>query len=307
MTGGAAPTAGALTVVIPTHGRPAGLAAALSSLANATPPPAGMAVVVVADGEQPPVRAAVALARREGLDVELREQARSGPASARNRGALGARTVAIAFLDDDCQVAEGWPAAICAALAREPDAIIGGPIVNGCPDRLASVASHLVLSTVTRWMAEHDRDQAFVASMNAGMSVVTFNALRGFDAAFPTPAAEDRDFCERATRSGRRLVEDPNALVVHHHELGLLGLWRQQFAYGRGAAQLRASRQRRGEGSSGPRLRLYVELARAALAGDRRSATLSAVVLAQIAYLAGWLREAIVRGSVGSGQTSRES
>jgi GT2 family glycosyltransferase len=295
-----------LTVVIPTHARPDGLAAALASLAAASAPPAGMTVVVVADGEQPAVGDVVASARRAGLEVELREQERAGPAAARNRGARDARTVAVAFIDDDCQVAAGWPAAICAALAREPDAIVAGPIINGCPERLGSVASQLVLSTVTLWMAEHDPQQAFVASMNVAMSVATFNDLGGFDAAFPTPAAEDRDFCERATRSGHRLIHEPEAIVIHHHELDLVGLWRQQFAYGRGAAVLRATRERRGEGSPPPRLRLYAALARGALLGPRRAATLSAVALTQIAYLAGWAWGASVSRSAGAAEPLRE-
>ncbi len=306
MSGEAGAGGMSLTVVIPTHARPQGLAAALASLAGATAPPAGLSVVVVADGEQPAVRDVVASARTRGLAVELREQQRSGPAAARNRGALDARTVAIAFIDDDCQVAPSWPGAICATLARHPDAIVAGPIVNGCPDLLGSVASQLVLTTVTRWMAEHDPQQAFVASMNVAMSVATFRALGGFDAAFPTPAAEDRDFCERATRSGHPLVHEPEAIVIHHHQLGLVGLLRQQFAYGRGAAVLRATRGRRGEGSPPPRLRLYAELARAALAGRRRAATLCAVALTQIAYLAGWAWEAIVSRSAGAPEPLRE-
>jgi GT2 family glycosyltransferase len=121
------------------------------------------------------------------------------------------------------------------------------------------------------------------------MSVSTFNALGGFDEAFPTPAAEDRDFCERATRCGHSLVVEPQVVVVHRHALDLSALWRQHVAYGRGARHLRASRERRGESSPGPRMRLYVELATAALRGPRRAATLAAVAVAQIAYLKGWL------------------
>ena len=280
-----------LTVVIPTHGRPAGLAAALDSLASAQAPLGGISVVVVADGDQSHVEQTIERAVRGGLDVRLIVQPRSGPAAARNIGAREAASGVLAFIDDDCRATPEWPAALVAAVARCPEGIVGGSVVNGRPSRLGSEISLLVLVTVTRWFTDHDPAQAFAASMNLAMGTATFAALGGFDESFPIPGGEDRDLCERAIEAQRPLLHDPAAIVVHDLDLDLGGLWRQQRAYGRGAVHLRAARTARGRASPSLRPGFYAELARAAWREPRRVRMLVGVGMSQIAYLSGVLTE----------------
>jgi GT2 family glycosyltransferase len=285
------PGRGSLTVVIPTHQRPVGLAAALASLHAARQPPGGLRVIVVADGEQAHVVPIVASARQEGLDVELICQEHRGPSAARNRGALTVRDGGIAFIDDDCRASAGWAETMAAALVRHPNAVLGGPISNGCAGMLGSDVNHLVHQTVCRWFAANDPAQAFFPSMNMAMSAETFRDLGGFDERLPH--SHDRDICERATRSGRRLFEAPGALVVHDRRLGLAGLWRQHHGFGRGGALLRATREDRGQPSSGPQPGLYAALARAALRERRPALSLFGVALAQVALCSGMASELI--------------
>ena len=67
-----------------------------------------------------------------------------------------------------------------------------------------------------------------------------FHELGGFDGAFRT--AEDRDLCDRWRRSGRRLAFVADAVVRHHHPLGVAGLCRQHFGYGQGAFRFHRTR-----------------------------------------------------------------
>ncbi len=89
-----------ITVVIPTHNRPDGLAAAVDSIFNQTLLPGEL--IVVDDGSNPPVTQDVFLACPNGLTAKLtRNESPKGAPNARNRGILEANGDWIAFLDDD--------------------------------------------------------------------------------------------------------------------------------------------------------------------------------------------------------------
>lgn len=95
-----------VTCVIPTHGRPADLATALSSVLAQTLRPD--AVLVVDDLGDHGTQAVVAEAVRSGLDVRHVEHlSGTGASSSRNRGVREATTDYVAFLDDD----DRWRAA----------------------------------------------------------------------------------------------------------------------------------------------------------------------------------------------------
>lgn len=90
------PTAG-VSVIIPTHNRPALLQEALSSVLNQTIPPAE--IIIIDDASDPPVSLPASL---HGVPLRLlrHEDARGG-ATAKNTGAQEAQGELIAFLDDD--------------------------------------------------------------------------------------------------------------------------------------------------------------------------------------------------------------
>jgi glycosyltransferase involved in cell wall biosynthesis len=108
-----------VSVVVPTHGRPALLAEALAGVAAQTRRPDE---VVVADdlGDERSAEVATACARATGLPVRyLPCPPAAGAARARNRGAAEARGEVIAFLDDDDRWAPGHLAAALDAMAAE--------------------------------------------------------------------------------------------------------------------------------------------------------------------------------------------
>ena len=147
----------------------------------------------------------------------------------------------LAFVDDDCEPAPGWAAALSAALAVDSDALAGGPIVNAYPRDRCAAASHAVLTALYEGPV-----RTFLASANLAMRHERFVELGGFDERFPSAAGEDRDLCARASELGMRLVLVPEATVSHHRPSGPSHLWRQYVGYGRGARRL--DRNRAGEG-----------------------------------------------------------
>jgi GT2 family glycosyltransferase len=171
-----------ISVVVPTCGRPEALERCLEALAKQEPVTGGMQVVVSIDGSDPALADVRALAR--GLDIEVVQAERTGPAGARNRGALRATAPLLAFIDDDYAPQPTWAAALAAALEQHPDALAGGPIVNAYPRDAAAAAAHAVLEALYACPTED-----FLAAANLGMRREHFVALDGFDESFPTAAA----------------------------------------------------------------------------------------------------------------------
>jgi cellulose synthase/poly-beta-1,6-N-acetylglucosamine synthase-like glycosyltransferase len=282
------------SIVIPTHERPVELARCLDGVAAMTAAGPDLEVVVVNDGGTPP--AAQLLERLRGrVDLVVVEQGRRGPAAARNTGIARARGAFVAFLDDDCVPAPGWLATLAARFAADPDAAVGGRTVNALPDNAFSSASQLL---VDHLYAHHNGDGGaprFLASNNVAFPRRALLDVGGFDVAFPRPAGEDRELCDRWRRRGHRMTFAPEAIVHHAHVLGPATFWRQHFAYGRGAYAFRRVRAER-DGIVIPfePSRFYADLVRAPFrrsAGARAFALATLLVVAQLANAAGYAWE----------------
>src|SRR5215211_2973306 len=98
----------AISVVVPTHGRPAGLAALLAGVERQSLTRDQYELIVVDDASDPPAVA-------PGADHLIRHERPRVSAAARNIGWRAASAAVVAFLDDDCVPVPGWLAAITAA------------------------------------------------------------------------------------------------------------------------------------------------------------------------------------------------
>lgn len=237
-------SARSVSVVIPTHERPARLARCLAALADLDTDGLEIEVVVVDDGSRvAPTAEVEAVADR--LDVRLHSQSNAGPAGARNAGARLASHELLAFTDDDCVPHPGWVRESTAPLAAGPGALVGGTTINAV-DRVCPDASQYLIDALYRWQATHPIG-AFWTSNNLACSRDSFLEVGGFDESFPIAAGEDRELGVRWSRSGRPLHRAPAAVVDHHHDMGLGAFWRQHRNYGRGAAQYRDAVEASGE------------------------------------------------------------
>lgn len=285
-----------VTVVIPTHGRPAALDACLGALSAQSLGACLFDVVVVDDGGPAPLDCVIGR-HRPALQMTLHRQRRSGPAAARNTGAASARGTLLAFTDDDCLPGSGWLEAMVAALARSPGSIIGGHTINALGANPYAEASQSLLAYLYSEGRRRTGELPFVASNNLAVARSDFEALGGFDDSFPRAGGEDRDLCERGRALGRPLVYERAAVVRHAHEMGLHGFLRQHFEYGRGARRLHRSRVRR----DGPPLRIeppgfYASMLRdpfRQLPAHRAAAASALLAVSQGCTAAGFLTESI--------------
>ena len=161
-----------------------------------------------------------------------------GPAVARNAGAARAHGDVVLFTDDDCVPEPEWAARLAAACP--PAGAVAGATVNANPENPFAAASQVLTSELQRRSLRADGTLGFAPTSNLAVSRALL-ARVPFDERFPDAAGEDRDWCARATAAGAELRFEPAAVVRHDQALGLRGLLRQQFRYGRGAARFRRS------------------------------------------------------------------
>jgi len=233
-----------VSVIVPTSDRPDVLADCLAALGRQSYPADAYEVIVVDDGsvDEHSVGRAVAAA---GGSARLIRQVRSGPASARNRGAASARGDWLAFTDDDCRPEPDWLMAFAAAAERRPACALGGRTSNLLHDNRYAEASQCLIGFLYDYYNQDAENARFFTSNNMMMPRRAFQELGGFDPSFTLAAAEDRDLCDRWRHSGRRMVYVPEARVGHAHRLTLMAFLRQHVNYGRGAGLFRERRAAR--------------------------------------------------------------
>ena len=277
------------SIIIPTYNRPVQLGHCLSALTRLDYPRDRFEVIVVDDGSTVSVEGIVA-SFYPCLNLTLRSAPHAGPSHARNVGVERAVGRYLAFTDDDCAPAPGWLNAIETRASGAPGAIVGGRTLNALPQNLCSTLSHLVLESAYAYYNADPDNARFFASNNLAIPTAPFRELGGFDPEFTT--AEDRDLCSRWTERGGRLVYAPEAVVYHAHGLTIAGLWRQHFAYGRGAYRFHRAHDRWQRFSIDRRF--YLDLLRRPYAKERtqRAALLTGLLaLQQAANAAGFFAE----------------
>jgi GT2 family glycosyltransferase len=168
----------AVTVVVPTCGRPELLARCLAALDRQTLP-------------------------RESFEVIVADDAlRSGPAAARNRGWRRARGEIIAFTDDDTEPRPDWLAEGLRAMAAADAA--SGRVIMPIPERPTDY--------------ERDAqglERAEFVTANCFVRRALLERIGGFDEGFRMAWREDSDLHFRLLRCGARIVRAPRAVVVH--------------------------------------------------------------------------------------------
>lgn len=260
----------AVSIVIPTRGRPERLGALLGALAGQ----GADEVVVVLDGADRATEKVLAAARR-GLPVRVQRHPEArGPAAARNTGWRTAAGPLVVFTDDDCVPAPGWLDALRAV--APPEAVVQGRVVPNPEerDRLGPFARTLVVDGAGPWFQ----------TANIRYPRALLEQLDGFDERFPHPAGEDTDLGWRAWEAGAPIAYAPDAVVWHAvHPLGVRGCVR---AAARWASAVPVVRRHPGIRAHLPRRifwkpsheRLLLAAAGLALARPTRGAALLALV-----------------------------
>jgi glycosyltransferase involved in cell wall biosynthesis len=191
-----------ISVVIPTHDRPAGLSRLLTALRRQSLGVHRFEAIVVDDGSHVPVPS-----DPDGLRLRvIRHDRPLGPAAARNSGWRIASGETVAFIDDDCTPADGWLEAMLAA--RGGGEVVVQGRVAPMPDQLHQLRplSHTI---------EIGGLTPLFVSANIAYPRSLLERLGGFDERFTRACAEDAELGARATRAGTIARFASDAVVYH--------------------------------------------------------------------------------------------
>jgi glycosyltransferase involved in cell wall biosynthesis len=211
-----------ISVVVPTRDRPELLKRCLAALEKQTVP---IQIVVVEDSKG------------------------RGPAWARNQGVRQAQGQIICFTDDDCAPFPNWAESLANPILSGKAQATAGPTLMG---EGATAADHAWEAIVGYLQEQASKPGTASPGFAATANLACARELMGqlpFDEAFPAAAGEDRDWAARAAELGAAPKLVSNAIVTHQPGLSIHGFLRQQYRYGRGAAQYRSSGGSRGFGS----------------------------------------------------------
>lgn len=214
-----------VSVVIPTYNRRDCLVRCVSSL------PYDVQVVVVDDGSTDGTEQA-----RGQLDhpnLLYVRQTNKGPASARNLGIKEASGGYIAFTDDDCVPAAGWPWPLVEAISD------GGEEVAGVGGRVLPLRRGLFADYYTfHRILEPPRSCSYLVTANCLYSRKVLEEVGGFDERIRAAGGEDPTLSAKVRDRGYRLVYEPTAVVRHDYREGLIDFVRTFYRYGRGCAHV---------------------------------------------------------------------
>lgn len=249
-----------LTIIVCTRERPEYLLDCLGALQRVTYSPVEILVVDNAPVSRTTRSLVTELARR---DARFRYtcEPRPGLSRARNHGAAAATFDLLAFTDDDILVDPGWPAALVAGFAADPDAscitglVASRSLDTGAERYFDSRYTWAESFSPRRYDLAVNRDKSPLYPYSAGIFGTGANfAIRrpvidsvgGFDprlgAGGPGRGGEDLDMFVRVILAGRRLCYLPSALVWHRHRAEDKALAEQIYAYGYGLGAYLAKR-----------------------------------------------------------------
>jgi GT2 family glycosyltransferase len=227
----------AITVAVPTYGRPASLARCLEALATGSMRPGELIVV----DQAPSAQARRAVVRCGIPQARYLEQSRVGVSASRNLALAAASGAVLAVTDDDCAPDPGWLSAVAGALERTPTpAAVTGPILplGPQPPRAHAVSVRAVGPPVDHrgpmlpWLAGTGGNFAARADV--------LRHLAGWDERLgpgsPGLAAEDSELLYRILRDGCVVRYEPAAVVRHEWQSWDRRLaTRSSYAHGVGA------------------------------------------------------------------------
>jgi len=215
-----------LSVIIPTHDRPAALQRLLAGLESQRAEDESIEILVVDDGSSTPVG--------PGLSRSIRvlRRERGERSTARNHGAAQASGELLLFLDDDLEPSTGLLAAHLAAHREWPGCLAVGEIRlpqawAGHPFGVFRQALELREVPASRGPA---RQSNFATAANMSLRRRRFLALGGFDPLLAS--AEDQDLALRHSSDGGLIVYLPDAGATHHDENAALAEYCRRVEWG---------------------------------------------------------------------------
>jgi O-antigen biosynthesis protein len=248
-----APCHGAgVSIVVCTRDRATALQECLATLQRVTYHPIEIIVVDNAPSGDASRQAVTALARSDPR-IRYTCEPRAGLSRARNRGLVHAQFDLVAFTDDDTLADPGWPSALAAGFAADPETVcVTGLVASGALD----TRSQRYFDARIPWGEVFEprrydlityrhpspmypfRAGIFGTGANFAVRRSAVTRIGGFDpllgAGGPSRGGEDLDMFLRLILAGGRICYLPSAVIWHRHRADAEALSEQIYSYGHG-------------------------------------------------------------------------
>lgn len=197
-----------VSVIIPHYNMPDALDRCLASVAGQAVA-GGIEIIVVDNGST--VGPEAVIARYPG--VRLLSERTPGPGPARNTGAAAASAEILAFIDADCRADAGWlAAAIGAVEAGGHCEVAGGDVRIDFIDAGSLTPIEAYEAVFAYRQKLYIEKQGFSGTGNLAMHRDVFSRVGPFAG---IGLAEDRDWGQRATAAGVRIIYVPAMRIFH--------------------------------------------------------------------------------------------
>ena len=176
-------------------------------------------VIVVDDGSTDKTAEIVKDFSKKNKKIKLIQQKNSGPATARNRGAMLAKSEIILFLDADCIAEKQWLKEMLKPFSDKQVSGVQGAYKSKQKELIAQFSQ---LEIEHRYaMMQKQKSIDWVGSYSAAYRKKIFLQEKGFDEGFLTSSGEDPELSFKLAEKGHRLVFNPKAIVFHYHQSSL--------------------------------------------------------------------------------------
>jgi len=242
-----------LSVLIPTHGRPALLDRCLESLAGQDFEGFDVEVIIGVDGDDTGEGASAARWSSSNIPMRALSAPHAGPAATRNRIVAQAKGETLLFLNDDVVAAPGL-LAVHAGAQREMTAqgriamLLGSaPWAIEQPDRVIDRLTRetsiiFFYDQMTGERAadpDHDWGWRHAWTLNLSLPAKCVDAVGGFCELMRRPVYEDIELAFRVSeRFSAPTLYRPEAKVIHHHRYEPVALLAREYVLGRQSHRL---------------------------------------------------------------------
>jgi cellulose synthase/poly-beta-1,6-N-acetylglucosamine synthase-like glycosyltransferase len=213
-----------VSIIIPTYNGGSRIAGCIEALLQQDAP-CKPEILVVDDGSTDNTAEVV----KNFPSVRLITQMNSGPAAARNRGALEAHGTIILFTDDDCVPMSRWLEAMLEPF-RDPEVVGVKGVYRTHQKQLAARFVQIEYEDRYRLMAGLSTID-FVDTYSAAFRRDRFLEMNGYDTSFPVACAEDIELSYRMSARGWKMKFAPCAIVYHTHPATFWAYLRKKYKF----------------------------------------------------------------------------
>ena len=196
------------SVIIPAYNARNTIEKCMLALTNQSIPKENYEVIVIDDGSTDNTSDIV-----KRFPVRYIYQSNKGPATARNTGAKEAKGEIILFTDSDCIPGKNWIEEMVMPFNNPEVMAVKGAYKTKQRSLTARLAQ---IEFEERFeMLKKVESIDMVDTYSAAYRKSVFLSLGGFDPSFPVANNEDTDLSYKMSRSGYKMVFNPDAIVYH--------------------------------------------------------------------------------------------